>query len=110
MRRKSNLPWLLPCLVSALAGIAAEPGRAQVPDVRPPQPLFASDAPLTLRLEASFAAVKRGGDDAEYSPARLSYTAPDGTAVAADRDGAPRGTGIATGSREHRLDPGGTPG
>ncbi|HSC15846.1 MAG TPA: hypothetical protein VLI71_12050, partial [Gammaproteobacteria bacterium] len=66
MRRKSNLPWILPCLASALAGVLAQPGDAQ--DARASAPLFSTDAPLTLRLEAPFATVKRGSDDPEYSP------------------------------------------
>lgn len=82
MRRKSNLPWILPCLASALAGVFAQPGDAQ--DARASAPLFSTDAPLTLRLEAPFAAVKRGSDDPEYSPARLSYARPDGTMFGVD--------------------------
>ena len=86
MRHKSNLPTLVACLASALVGVASQPSEAQVAETRPPGALFADDAPLTLRLEAPFAAVRRNGNDPdpEYSPGRLSYAAPDGTAVTHD--------------------------
>jgi hypothetical protein len=84
MRRKSNLPGIVSCFASALMGMAAEPCDAQVVDARPPAPLFGDDAPLALRLEAPFAALKRGGEDPEYSPARLSFVGTDGAAVAVD--------------------------
>jgi hypothetical protein len=82
MRRKSNLPWILPCVASALTLAAAQPSGGQIASA--PGLLFGDDAPLTLRLEAPFADVKRGSDDPEYSPARLSYVGPDGTTVGVD--------------------------
>ena len=86
MRYKSNLPAIVACLASALVGVASQPSEAQVAETRPPGALFADDAPLTLRLEAPFPAVKRNGNDPdpEYSPARLSYAGPDGTGVTHD--------------------------
>ena len=84
MRCKSNLPWILPCLASAVICVAEQRSGAQLTGVRPPEPLFANDAPLALRLEAPFATVRRGGEDPEYSPARLSYAGPDGAAVSVD--------------------------
>jgi hypothetical protein len=86
MRRKSNLARLVPCFAAALAAWAA-PGGAQIADTRAPQPLFASDQPIALRVDLPFAAVTRGatrGATPEYQPARLSYTAPSGETIATD--------------------------
>lgn len=82
MRPKSNLPLSLACLAGALAGLTTPPSEAQVAD--PVGVLFADDAPLTLRLEAPIATVKRSTDDPQYSPARLSYVGADGATVAVD--------------------------
>ena len=84
MRRKPNLPSIVACLASALVGVASQPSEAQVIEARPVGALFADDAPLTLRLEAPFATVKRSAADPQYSPGRLSYVGPDGATVTAD--------------------------
>ncbi len=84
MRRKSYLPSIVACLASALAVVASETIEAQVSDARAVGVLFSSDTPLTLRLEAPLATVKRSADDPQYSPARLSYAGLDGATVATD--------------------------
>ena len=84
MRRKSNLPSIVVCLASTVVGVASQPSEAQVTETRPVGALFADDAPLALRLEGPFAAVKRSADDPQYSPARLSYVGSDGAAIALD--------------------------
>lgn len=82
MRRKSNLARLVPCLAAALAAWAL-PGGAQVADTSAPQPLFASDQPIELRLDLPFAAVTRGTTP-DYQPARLSYKPPGGETIATE--------------------------
>src|SRR5262245_51271995 len=84
MRRKSNLPSIVAWLASLLVGVASQPSEAQVTEVRTPGVLFSSDAPLTLRLEAPIATVKRSAADPQFSPGRLSYVGADGAAVAVD--------------------------
>jgi len=84
MRRKSYLPSIVTALASALLGVASQPCEAQVTEPRALGALFADDAPLTLRLEAPLATVKRSADDPQYSPGRLTYAGADGAAVAVD--------------------------
>ena len=84
MRRKPYLPSIVACLASALVGVASKPSEAQVAETRPVDVLFADDAPLTLRLEAPIATVKRSSADPQYSPGRLSYAGADGGTVAVD--------------------------
>ena len=84
MRRKSYPPSIVAFLVSALLGVASQLSEAQVTEPRALGALFADDAPLTLRLEAPFATVKRSASDPQYSPGRLTYASADGAAVAVD--------------------------
>src|SRR5689334_19182425 len=84
MRRKSYLPSIVTALASALLGVASQPTEAQVTEPRALGALFIDDAPLTLRLEAPLAAVKRSASDPQYSPGRLTYVGADGAAVAVD--------------------------
>jgi hypothetical protein len=83
MRRNSNLPWLVGCWLGAWLGTGG--ADAQVAESSAAvAPLFSSREPIALRLEAPFGTLRRGGDEPEYQPARLSYTAPSGETVAAD--------------------------
>jgi hypothetical protein len=84
MRCKPNLPRIAACLLGALAGVASPPSEGQVTEARALGALFADDEPLTLRLEAPIATLKRSADDPQYSPGRLSYLGADGAAVAVD--------------------------
>jgi hypothetical protein len=84
MRRKPNLPRIAACLAGVLAGIASPPSQGQVTEARALSALFADDEPLTLRLEAPIATLKRSAADPQYSPGRLSYGGADGAAVAVD--------------------------
>jgi hypothetical protein len=84
MRRTSNLSWLVACLLGA--SLCAGGGRAdaQPADSSAAPALFSSQETLTLRLEAPFATVRRGGTDPQYQPARMAYTAPSGETVTTD--------------------------
>ena len=84
MRRTSNLPCLLSCLLAAWLGAWSGRADAQAGEVSAPADLFASDEPLSLKLEAPFTAVRRKGVEPEYEAARLTYTAPSGETIVSD--------------------------
>lgn len=80
-------PWTtLPAVFIALAALAP-PASGQDPD-----PLFASNAVLAFRLETDLGAVfKERGQESKEHPAKLAYTAADGTPVTLDIDVRTRG-------------------
>jgi hypothetical protein len=71
-------------LLGALAGtcLLALAHAQEAPS--PASALFATEAPLQIRLEAPFGAIQRDHDKPEYHPARLVYSGPGGADVSLD--------------------------
>ncbi len=84
MRRTSNLLGVSAYLLVAWLGAPGDHAYAQAATPSSAATLFDTHETLELRLETSYAAVRRNRTDPQYQPARLSYTGPDGALVATD--------------------------